>query len=353
MTALPTYLTGVVRDGPPPYHGPEPWDPPADTRGVPASWRLLDDVALLELPDPEYLVDGLIQRRSVGTVYGPPGAGKTTFDAALAVCIATGRPFFGHPINHPGAVLYVGAEDPAGFKVRLRAAKQAAGLDVTQRIGVYTFPEAIDLCDPVQVSRFEAFLSRHQADRPWEIIIGDTFAALTPGAAENSSEDVTTAMVHALRWRNTFGATVLFNHHTNAAGTRERGHSAMRGAADFMISLTPVDDVVHVESSKQRNGPPFPTIQLRLVPGVGGHGVVFRLAADVISDGSLTTAQAKALGVLRDTFGPEGASKSEWQRACPDIADRTFFRATKVLDEQGYVQQVGPRFRVTSKGHGA
>lgn len=253
---------------------------------------------------------------------------------------------------HRGPVLYVGAEDPAGFKVRLRAAKRAAGLDTQTVIGVYTFPEAIDLLDPAQVGRFEHFLATTAAERKYELIIGDTFAALTPGASENSSEDMTAAMVHAQRWRTSLKATVLLNHHTNATGSRERGHTAMRGAADFMIALTPVDDVVHVESSKQRNGPAFTTITLRLVPGPDGEGVVFRAASDVMADGTLSAAQAKVLAVLRETFGAEGATKSEWQRTCHDIAERTFHRAAKVLEEQGYVQQFGTRFRVTAKGHG-
>jgi hypothetical protein len=73
-------------------------------------------------------------------------------------------------------------------------------------------------------------------------------------------------MAHAAQWRDALQATVLMVHHTNASGSRERGHSSMRGACDFMISLTQVDDAIHVESSKQRNGPPFPPFALKLVP---------------------------------------------------------------------------------------
>lgn len=358
--SLPDYLR-AVDDGPPAHldDGPAPWGDavaptdPSSADVFPPAWRLLDDVALMTLPDPDYLIAGILPHRGVGVTYGPPGAGKTTLMAALSVAIAANRPFFSHAVLHPGPVLYVGAEDPAGFKVRLRAAKRAAGLPLDVPIGVYTFPEALNLCDPAHVGTFERFLAATARDRHWELIIGDTYAAMTPGSAENSSEDTTTAMLHAQRWRTQLGATVLLNHHTNAAGTRERGHSAMRGAADFMICLTPVDDVVHVESSKQRNGPPFPTFPLRLTAGPDGEGVVFRHAADVLPDDTLTTAQAKALSILRDTFGRDGASKSEWQRTCPDIPERTFHRAAKVLEDRGHVQQVGTRFRVTARGQEA
>ncbi len=107
-------------------------------------------------------------------------------------------------------------------------------------------------------------------------------------------------------------------HHTNASGSRERGHSAMRGACDFMVSLTQVDDAIHVESSKQRNGPPFAPFALKLVPLAEG-GCVLRAAADVLPLDGLTQQQQKALDVLRETFLADGATKSEWQRACLDV----------------------------------
>ena len=40
----------------------------------------------------------------------------------------------------------------------------------------------------------------------------------------------------------------------------------MRGAADFMIALNPVDDVVLVECSKQRNAPAVARFMLKLTP---------------------------------------------------------------------------------------
>ena len=157
------------------------------------------------------------------------------------------------------------------------------------------------------------------------------------------------AAEHAQQWRSKLGVSVLLVHHTNASGNRERGHSAMRGAADFMISMTPADDVVILECSKQRNGPPFDTITLKLTPVQGG-GCVFRLASDVLPSQGLTTAQAKVLGVLRDTFAAEGATKSEWQRVCQDIPERTFHRACKALVERGFVKPVGTHFRATGGG---
>jgi hypothetical protein len=318
---------------------------------APDSWRLLDDVELMQMPDPDFLIDGVLPRKALGVIYAPSGCGKTTLVAGLAVSLATRRDWFGHPVRHQGASIYVGAEDPGGFKLRLRAAKQAARLPLDKPIGCYTFPEAIDMRDATSVARFSRFLERafESGDLSREVLFVDTYAASVAGSNENSSEDTTLAMSHGQRWRDELGLTVVFIHHTNATGTRERGHSAMRGAADFMIAMTPVDDLVHVECSKQRNAPNFDTFQIKLTPVEGG-GCVFRSAADVLPASGLTTVQTKVLEVLRETFSADGATKSEWQRTCGDVAERSFHRSAKVLQERGYVKQIGSHFRVTGGG---
>jgi hypothetical protein len=319
----------------------------AEADSFPATWKLLDDVELLALPDPEFLIDGVLQRRGVGVLYAPSGVGKTTLIAGIATAVATGRPWFGHAVRHPGASVYVATEDPSGYKIRLRAAKRAENLPLDRAYGIYTFPEPIDLRNAVSVTRFSRFLAGLNV--PLELLIVDTYAAATPGANENSAEDTTIAMLHAQRWRDELGATVVIVHHTNAGGTRERGHSAMRGAADFMISMTPVDDVVEVECSKQRNAAPFEKLTLKLVPAPDGQGCVFRLRDDVLPSPALTVSQRKAYERLKDGFSVDGATKTEWLKVCSDMPERTFYFVTKKLTELGYVTMVGTHYRLTER----
>jgi hypothetical protein len=332
----------IFRDAPPLVE-----DVIAASGSYPAAWRLLNDVEILALPDPRFLIDGIFQMAGVGVVYAPSGAGKTTFIASTLVSLATGADWYGHKVTHPCASVYVATEDVSGFKVRLRAAKRAARLALDQPIGVYTFPEPIDLRDPGSMARFRAFLQ--QLEVPFGCVVVDTYAAATPGANENSAEDTTLAMVHAQQWRDALGVTVIIVHHTNATGSRERGHSAMRGAADFMIAMTPVDDVVHVECSKQRNAAPFERIVLKLVPAPDGDGCVLRLRDDVLPSAALSPMQAKVYDALKGTFAADGATKGEWLKVCHDIPERTFYHASKVLSELGYVKQVGTHFRLTGK----
>jgi len=48
-------------------------DPVSASRDFPDTYRLLDDVELLELPDPEFDIEGFLPSRGVGVFYAPPG----------------------------------------------------------------------------------------------------------------------------------------------------------------------------------------------------------------------------------------------------------------------------------------
>lgn len=303
--------------------------------------RLLDDVELMTLTDPAYGIEKLLPDRGVGIVYGPSGACKTTLVAGIAGSTATGRDLYGHRVLRPGPVVYVACEDASGFKQRLRAWKVAHGYRLDHLIGVYTYPEALQLLDLAQVSQFQEIV---RAIRPASIWI-DTYAAATPGSTETSSEDVTLAMTHARQWAEELDALVGIVHHTNASGSRERGHSSMRGAADAMLQLTPTDDEIEVLVDKQRNGPRGYTLTLTLSPVAGVPGCVLVPALDdAPGSDQLTEAQQRCLDILRTTFGQDGATKTEWLRVMSGMSERTFYRASSEVVEKGYVQQTGQRF---------
>src|SRR5262245_28043885 len=170
-----------------------------------ASQNGRDEISSLTVSSPE---------KGVGALVSPPGTGKTTLLADIMFSIATQTSWFGHTVLMPGSCVYVAAEDPGGFKLRLRARKQAAGLPLDAPIGVYTFPEAIDMRDAASVSKFSDFLNHafEEGDTPRRTLVIDTYAASTPGANENSSEDTTLTMSHAQRWRDELGISLLVAH---------------------------------------------------------------------------------------------------------------------------------------------
>ncbi len=325
----------------------------ATEEAFPTSWRVLDDVAVMQLPDPEWIVQNLIPKRARVCIYAPPNTAKTTLTAGLGVAIATGRDWFGLKVCTRGNVLYVPSEDVSGFKVRLAAAKQQARLAADHVVGVCTFDEGLNLLDVTMVTQFIRFV-REQAGAFVTIII-DTLSGSMPGANENAIEAMGLAMAHAKLIMDELDVTVILLHHTNASGNRERGHTVVRAECDTMIALNPVDDIVQVENNKQRNGPWLSPFDVRVVPL--GTSVVLRLAKEVlVPPGEVSEHQRRALVALRDTFTSEGASASDWKASATatGMSEATFWRASKKLTETlRYVAQEGRFYRLTSSGRAA
>ncbi len=287
-------------------------------------------------------------------IYGQPGTCKTTFVAALAGSLATGNPLFGRTVHRPGSTVYMAMEDPAGFNLRMTAWKSGAGLALESPIGVYTFPCGLDLRDEKLVHLFEQFLREKTFSQSLECIVVDTYAAATPGANENSAEDTTRALAHAQSWKERLGVTVLLVHHANAAGSRERGHSAMRGAADTMIVMAASEKGVSATCEKQRNGPPFPPFLMRLdavagacvlVPAVDTDGLGGRPTA---TEGAAN--EAKALAVLSGLGGARKWVRRPPWRDAAGIPESSFYRVVKRLQDAGLIKTNGREFRMVDPG---
>jgi len=305
---------------------------------------LVDDVRLLELPPPRYLVDGRLVAGSLAAIVGPPGAGKTFCAIDLGLCIATGRPWLGAGV-HEGAVVYVAAEGVPGLQSRVRAWKLAHNVPLDQPSGFRLYPRALNLLEPAAVA---TFLRASRRLCP-ALVIVDTLARCMAGGDENSALDMGRVIHTADQVRVAIGATVLFLHHTTKAGGSERGSSALRGALDTLLALNPTDDLLTLSVEKQKDAPPFSPITLRL--DLVGDSCVIRPAHQVANDADrLSDWQLRCLRVLKTSFPrTTGATSPEWLDAIPEINRRTFYHARTVLHDRGYIEFKGPRNLATSK----
>ncbi len=98
------------------------------------------------------------------------------------------------------------------------------------------------------------------------LVIGDTLARCMPGGDENSARDMGLLVEHTDEVRRRVGCTFSWVHHTNRAGTGERGSSALRGACDTLWSLSKMQVLT---CEKQRDAEPFRRVRLRLTPCYG------------------------------------------------------------------------------------
>src|SRR5690349_8787893 len=65
--------------------------------------------ALLDLPEPKWLIEGLLPENGLFEVFGQFKSGKTFYGMEMGLCIATGLDFFDTPVTQ-GPVIYVLAE---------------------------------------------------------------------------------------------------------------------------------------------------------------------------------------------------------------------------------------------------
>ena len=207
-----------------------------------------------------WLVKGWMPTNSIGMVHGQSASGKTTIMLDLLLSASSGQAgWCGNRIPNPINVVYLCGEGLIGVKRRLRAWKARAGVDSLGHFAVYPLP--LDLDTPAGVHEI-----RSQIDilgwRP-DIIIIDTVNRYMSGD-ENSAQDTRTLLNCVDSLRSTYSCSGLYVHHTGnneEAQKRARGSSAWRGALDFEISVTKLEDGTReVEQVKMKDSELMPKI---------------------------------------------------------------------------------------------
>lgn len=204
-------------------------------------------------PEPEWIIEGLIPRSELAVLYGEPGSGKSFFVADLAAAIARGVSWRGQS-TCKGRVAYVCAESANGFRRRWLAYAHAQGLELG------TLAESLFMiCDAPNLLRADDVSELCQqllALGKFDLIVIDTLARATPGANENSGEDMGKALAHCKAIHDATGALMCLVHHSGKDQARgARGWSGIRAAADTEIEVRRgPQNVRQAEVTKQRDG---------------------------------------------------------------------------------------------------
>lgn len=197
-------------------------------------WTELDSVEMRQ----EWLIEDLMFCGDVGMTYGASGSGKSFLMVHMGVCIARGVPFLGKA-TRKGGVIYQAGEGGKGLVKRLKAYRQHFGA-WGEEPNFILLPERVDLFSPDGDT--DAFIEECLAwqaciSDPLAAIVIDTFSTASPGANENASEDMGRMLLAGERLNKATGAAVIYVHHKNAAGERERGHSSLRANIDTAIEV--------------------------------------------------------------------------------------------------------------------
>jgi hypothetical protein len=300
---------------------------------------LVRDGELLNRPKPAAIIEGILLERSFTTIVGESGAGKSFFRIALGMSIATGLRLFGHEVQKSGPVIAVigeGHDDD-----RLIAYKRSQHLALEENHGYAYWPEALNILDRDAVDRFVEQIAHEQ---PIAVKF-DTWSRMLAagGGDENEAKDVSRAVANCNRLQEQLGCAVAVVHHAGWGGSRERGSSALRGAADTVLLVSRADDLITVTAEKQRDSAANLNLTLRLVPVPDTGSCVLRLASDVVRSAELTAQQQRALAILRGNFPSMGATMKEWQ-AGSGIPQASLYRAAQCLEEQKLIEKRGHRY---------
>jgi RecA/RadA recombinase len=197
----------------------------------------------------EWFIKGVIPKAELIVLYGTSGSGKSFIALDMIAAIAQGRTWQGCRVKKAKAVI-IAAEGAGGVGKRIRAyCRHHAIAESDLDVGIVTVPP--NVIDQVDVKELAAALCAVQAD----IFVLDTFAQVTPGANENSSEHMGQALRNIRTITEVTGATALIVHHAGKDATRgARGWSGLRGAADAEIEVSASDTGRLVKITKMKDG---------------------------------------------------------------------------------------------------
>jgi hypothetical protein len=243
-----------------------------------ATFRTLTLGDLEALPEPEWLVNGIIPADGLTTLYGAPGSTKSFCILDAALCIASGVPFHGHAVK-AGTGVYCVGEGLRGLRWRIEAWKLAhpeADYDLLEK-NLVIIPHAPRLLEPTEQVMLHNTCKEVAEDRgDLRLFIIDTWARSLTGGDENSAQDAGVAIDVCERVRAETGATPFIVHHSGADGLRERGSTALRGASDCTLHMHREETagIVTLSQKKSKDSEPFTPMKFNLQQF--GHSVVLR-----------------------------------------------------------------------------
>ena len=212
----------------------------------------LDDI--INLPPPEWLINGVLTLASNATLVAAPRSLKSFLALDFGMCIAYGLPWKGRKVKQ-GAVIYVLREGVRGFGRRVRAWRAVHGVeDQSAPFCLITAP--LNLVEPTHIARLVATAKAQLEANGFEVVLVvlDTLARVMVGADENSAQDMGKA-VHGISEISTeIGCCVLAVHHAGKDVDRgARGSSALFGGVDTELLLTREGESITITITKQKD----------------------------------------------------------------------------------------------------
>ena len=211
---------------------------------------------LLEMPQPEWLVDGIFPQ-GLSIMFGAPKAGKSYLALSMAWSLATGQPWFSRNRDRePQQVLYLAGEGVGDLRLRAEALLEHTDIHPGGRLSWW--PVSLQLSNATDAARLRLEVEKLDA----KVVIVDTWARYAGVRDENDAAQTQQA-VNALESLTREGVSVVVVHHASKQGVM-RGSSALAGAVEaaVRVEINDVTGQVRMSSEMARRGSGFRDITL-------------------------------------------------------------------------------------------
>lgn len=313
---------------------------------------------------PDYLIDGILQRRFIYALTGRTGEGKTSVCLRLAVHVAQGIPL-GDAVVTSGRVLYLAGENPDDIRMRCIVLLEQMGLDENEL--------ALDFVDGrFKIAEIPDHIRAAAAKHEYVLAIVDTSVAFSQSLDEN---DNIQQLQHAQALRNLIdiipgGPTILVCCHPpkNASddNLQPRGGGAVIAEFDGNLTCKRTDTVTVIHHQGKFRGPDFAPLHFTLEGQTAArlkdsHGrqiwSVFAKPATEQDQENISKALdddlAAIMAAIRDEPGISIASiaiRLGWynKQRKPDRSKAQ--RRVKALEIKKWVERDGEQLELTAKG---
>ena len=292
-----------------------------------------------DIRPPEYLIDGVIETATLGELFGDPGTYKTFVALSMLLCVASGRPWYGHAVKQ-GPVVYIVGEGRQGVARRLAAWGKYHGVDLaTLPFFMSSAPAA--LTDPASAAEVAETIAEITAQHgPPAMIVIDTLARNFGPGDENATKDMSVFVANLDPFLGNSCVRIVVHHSGHGDKTRSRGNSALKGAVDFQFCLAKkADGTVEMGNPKMKDGPEWQAPK-RFKPRtvfVGGdfdnpiESIVLEVTDQAPEETAIGSAKMRAaVDLLRELYtdhqenlaasgrDPDGArvTRQQWRNAC-------------------------------------
>lgn len=323
----------------------------------------------LDTSPPEWLVDTFLPRVGLGFLHGPSYSGKSLVaDNELALAVANGTPFFGHPVIQGNVVVALGEGlYDAGVRLAGRLGRQQrdneamlasiadeAGRETaraalppytSERLFIQTEPFSLPVNhDGSPNESLRRALSQLRIIPDLALIILDALSDFSGGLSISNDASASRIILGLKMLVRELDCVVLVVSHNNADGRRMTGAPRLFNASDFVMGVTPDDTgpgepkSATIACEKSKYGPEFEPMGYQIEPLAW-----ITDAGEVITSASVRhqgDAQADGATVLR----LPGDARSR-PRALPDVTS-----AMRVRKRNGIAPgPVTPAMRVITR----